>query len=50
MGYGDAVVLGTSRHSLLGYEALKEPFFGSGVCAMEILQLSRSLACSALFV
>jgi len=28
-GYGGAVVQGTSRHSVLGYEDVKHPFFGA---------------------
>jgi hypothetical protein len=43
-GRGGAVVHGTSCHSVLGYEDLKHPFFGTGVRDMVARQVSRACA------
>src|SRR5579862_1073335 len=42
IGRCGAALHATSRHSLPGYEAWKHPFFGSGTCANDTRQSSRS--------
>ena len=45
-GIDGAFTQGTSCHSLLGYEALKHPFFGKGTCAMDFRQVVSFVASS----
>jgi hypothetical protein len=42
--YGDGRKHGTSCHSMLGYEASKQPFFGKGARAIALRQASRFAA------